>query len=160
VLNSILIDAGPLIALFDSSDRHHKGIKSFLKENPYRYISTVAVFTEVSHMLDFSVHAQRDFYEWIMCKGVFISDINQNDMPRIVRLTEQYADLPMDFADATLVVTAEKTGIQEIISLDRDFDVYRLPGKERIHNVYRLSSISSPLNLRDSKSPPYHHRAG
>jgi predicted nucleic acid-binding protein len=57
-------------------------------------------------------------------------------MPRIVELTGKYADLPMDFADATLVVTAEKTGVREIISLDRDFDIYRLPGKELIRNVY------------------------
>jgi predicted nucleic acid-binding protein len=45
----------------------------------------------------------------------------------------------MDFADATLVVTAEKTGIKEIISLDKDFDIYRLPGKEKIRNVYKFS---------------------
>jgi predicted nucleic acid-binding protein len=57
-------------------------------------------------------------------------------MPRILELTEKYADLPMDFAGATLVLTSEKTGIREIISLDRDFDIYRLPGKERIHNIY------------------------
>jgi predicted nucleic acid-binding protein len=137
VLNSILIDAGPLIALFDSSERHHQPIKAFLKEHPFRYVSTLAVFTEVSHMLDFSTDAQRDFYEWVMYKGVFISDINQNDMPRLVELTGKYADLPMDFADATLVITAEKTGIREIISLDRDFDIYRLPGKEQIHNIYQ-----------------------
>jgi predicted nucleic acid-binding protein len=137
VLNSILIDAGPLIALFDSSERHHGPIKAFLKEHPFRYVSTLAVFTEVSHMLDFSTNAQRDFYEWVMYKGVFISDINQNDMPRLVELTGKYADLPMDFADATLVITAEKTGIREIISLDRDFDIYRLPGKEQIHNIYQ-----------------------
>ena len=137
MLNSILIDAGPLIALFDSSERHHQPIKAFLKEHPFRYVSTLAVFTEVSHMLDFSTNAQRDFYEWVMYKGVFISDINQNDMPRLVELTGKYADLPMDFADATLVITAEKTGIREIISLDRDFDIYRLPGKEKIHNIYK-----------------------
>jgi predicted nucleic acid-binding protein len=137
VLNSILIDAGPLIALFDSSEKHHHGIRDFLKKHPYRYFSTVAVFTEVSHMLDFSTAAQRDFYEWVMYKGVFISDINQNDMLRIVELTNKYSDLPMDFADATLVITAEKTGIREIISLDRDFDIYRLPGKELIQNIYK-----------------------
>ncbi|GHV72170.1 pilus biogenesis protein [Spirochaetia bacterium] len=136
MLSSILIDAGPLIALFDSSERHHKSVRDFLKENPYRYVSTLAVLTEVSHMLDFSARAQHDFYEWIMYKGVFINEINQNDMPRIVELTGKYADLPMDFADATLVVTAEKTGIREIISLDKDFDIFRLPGKENIHNVY------------------------
>ena len=72
-----------------------------------------------------------------MCKGIIISDINQNDMPRILELTEKYADLPMDFSDATLVITAEKSGIRKIISLDKDFDIYRLPGIERIHNIYK-----------------------
>jgi predicted nucleic acid-binding protein len=136
MLSSILIDAGPLIALFDSSEKHHRSIRTFLRKNPFRYVSTLAVFTEVSHMLDFSTAAQRDFYEWIMYKGVIISDINQNDMPRLVELTGKYADLPMDFADATLVITAEKTGIREIISLDKDFNIYRLPGKEKISNIY------------------------
>jgi len=88
-------------------------------------------------MLDFSKNAQRDFYEWVMYKGIILSDINQNDMPRILELTEKYSDLPIDFADATLVITAEKTGIREIISLDKDFDIYRLPGREQIHNIYR-----------------------
>ena len=133
----ILIDSGPLIALFDSDDNHHRKVRDFLLEHHYCYISTLAVFTEVSHLLDFSTKAQQDFYEWVMYKGVIISDINQNDMPRIAALTFKYADLPMDFADATLVVTAEKTGIREIISLDRDFDIYRLPGKEKIRNIYR-----------------------
>ena len=136
MLNSILIDAGPLIALFDSSEKHHARVRAFLKASPYRYVSTLAVFTEVSHMLDFSAAAQRDFYEWVTYKGVIISDINQNDMPRITDLTTVYADLPMDLADATLVVTAEKTGIRHIISLDKDFDIYRLPGKELIQNVF------------------------
>jgi predicted nucleic acid-binding protein len=137
MLNSILIDAGPLIALFDASEKRHKPVRDFLKKHPYHYVSTLAVFTEVSHMLDFSVNAQKDFYEWVMYKGVIISDINQNDMPRLLELTGKYSDLPMDFADATLVITAEKTGIKEIISLDKDFNIYRLPGKEMIRNVYR-----------------------
>lgn len=132
----ILIDAGPLIALFDSSERHHRPVRAFLKKRPWRFVSTLAVITEVSHILDFDYRAQKDFYRWVMLKGVIISDINQNDFPRIAELTQKYADLPMDFADATLVVTAEKTGIRRIISLDRDFNVYRLPGKEAIQNVY------------------------
>ena len=137
MVKPVLIDSGPLIALFDSSDNFHKKTLDFLSKDSYRFISTLAVFTEVSHMLDFSTDAQRDFYEWVMYKGVFISDINQNDMPRLLELTGKYADLPMDFADATLVITAEKTGIREIISLDKDFDIYRLPGKEQIHNIYQ-----------------------
>ena len=142
MINSILIDAGPLIALFDNSDKYHKKVRDFLKGlmpgQAFRFVSTIAVFTEVSHILDFSINAQRDFYEWVMCKGVIISDINQNDMPRLVELTGKYADLPMDFADATLVITAEKTGIREIISLDKDFEIYRLPGREKISNIFKL----------------------
>jgi predicted nucleic acid-binding protein len=42
----------------------------------------------------------------------------------------------MDFADATLLIVAEKTGIRKIISIDSDFDIYRLPGKIRIENVF------------------------
>jgi len=137
VNDRILIDAGPFIALFDVDDHHHSKIMDFINKHRYCYISTLAVLTEVSHLLRFSVKAQHDFYEWAMHKGVIISDINQHDLPRIIELTNKYADLPMDFADATLVVTAEKTGIREIISIDKDFDVYRLPGKEKIHNIYQ-----------------------
>ena len=137
----ILIDAGPLIALFDASDKQHQKTKDFFKNYQYLYISTLAVITEVSHLLDFSVKAQRDFYEWVMFKGVIISDINQHDMPRILELTDKYSDLPMDFADATLVVTAAKTGIREIISLDKDFDIYRLPGREKIRNIYPATLV-------------------
>jgi len=139
LLDSILIDAGPLIALFDSSDKRHSGIRSFLKKNPYRFVSTIAVFTEVSHMLDFNINVLRDFYEWVMYKGIIIGDINQNDMLRLIELTGKYSDVPMDFADATLVITAEKTGIRQIISMDRDFYIYRLPGKEQIKNIYPLN---------------------
>lgn len=132
----ILIDAGPFIALFDNDDNHHQTIRDFFLKQHYRFISTLAVFAEVSHMLNFNVKAQHNFYEWTMYHGVIISDINQHDIPRLIELTDKYADLPMDFADATLVITAEKTGIREIVSLDKDFDVYRLPGKEHIRNVY------------------------
>jgi predicted nucleic acid-binding protein len=90
-------------------------------------------------MLDFNINALRDFYEWVMYKGIIIGDINQNDMLRLIELTGKYADVPMDFADATLVITAEKTGIRQIISLDRDFYIYRLPGKEQIKNIYPLN---------------------
>jgi predicted nucleic acid-binding protein len=138
VQDRILIDAGPLIALFDSDDNRYKGVRSFIKKHQYRFISTLAVFTEVSHMLDFSVEAQQDFYEWVMHHGVIIADINQHDMPRIAELTKKYSDLPMDFADATLIVAAEKSGIRKIISLDKDFDIYRLPGREKIRNVYQF----------------------
>jgi predicted nucleic acid-binding protein len=108
----------------------------FLRNKNYLFVSTLAVFAEVSYMLSVRLDAQLDFFEWVIRRGVILQEITQNDIPRIVELTKKYADLPMDFADATLVVAAEKTGIREIISIDADFDVYRLTGKMPIHNVF------------------------
>ncbi|MDR0662813.1 MAG: PIN domain-containing protein [Spirochaetaceae bacterium] len=136
MLNTVLVDAGPLIALFDRDDNYHEAVKNFLSKGQYRFVSTAAVFTEVSYMLNFSVGAQIDFFEWVLKKGVILYDVERRGISRIIELLQKYSDLPMDFADATLVLAAEKTGIRSIISIDSDFDVYRLPGKEKIHNIF------------------------
>jgi len=133
---TVLVDSGPLIALFDRSDAYHERMLAFIREVPYRFVTTLAVLTEVSHMLDFSVNVQVDFFEWVMNRGLDLEEITQGDIPRIINLTKKYHDLPMDFADATLVVAAENTGLREIISIDSDFDIYRLPGKLLIHNIF------------------------
>jgi predicted nucleic acid-binding protein len=137
MLNSILIDSGPLIALFDQDDKYNKRITAFIRDKSWRLVTTSAVVTEVSHMLNFNVLAQINFFEWILRRGLLIEDIKQQDIGRVIELTRKYQDLPMDFADCTLVIAAEKTGIRSIISIDSDFDVYRLPGKVRIENVFR-----------------------
>jgi predicted nucleic acid-binding protein len=87
-------------------------------------------------MLNFNVGAQIDFFEWVLKKGVILYNVECEGISRIIELIQKYSDLPMDFADASLVLAAEKTGIRSIISIDSDFDVYRLPGKEKIHNIF------------------------
>ena len=134
--NTVLVDAGPLIALFDKDDSYHKSIKGFMLANEFKLITTIAVITETSHMLDFNVQTQIDFLKWINDKGIIIHDIQQKDIQRIIELSTKYSDIPMDFADATLVVAAEQTGIHKIISIDSDFEIYRLPSKERIENIF------------------------
>ena len=136
MINYILIDTGPLIALFDRDDNYHDRIIKFIKEGRYKFITTLSVITEVEHMLDFNVNVQIDFLEWIMKEGVLLQEIQQKDISRIIELTKKYRDRPMDFADATLVIAAERTGIKKIISIDSDFDIYRLPGKAKIENIF------------------------
>jgi predicted nucleic acid-binding protein len=42
----------------------------------------------------------------------------------------KYSDLPMDFADASLVAVAERMGLSRVFTLDRsDFSVYRRNGR-------------------------------
>ena len=135
--NAVLVDAGPLIALFDRDDAYHQKIVDFIKDKAFKFVTTSAVITEVSHMLDFDLRAQLAFFEWVMREGVILHTIAQDDMARIVELTQKYSDRPMDFADATLVIAAEKRGIRQILSIDSDFDIYRLPGKVMIENLFK-----------------------
>ena len=136
MLNTVLIDAGPLIALFDRDDKYHTSIVEFIKNTNYRFISTTAVLTETMYMLDFNTAVQLNFLEWIMKEGVIIHEIKQSNIKRIIDLTKKYSDRPMDFADATLVIAAEERGIQQIISIDSDFDIYRLYNKMKIENIF------------------------
>jgi len=136
MLNTVLIDTGPLIALFDRDDKYHTSIIEFIKNTNYRFISTTAVLTETMYMLDFNTAVQLNFLEWIMKEGVIIHEIKQSNIKRIIDLTKKYSDRPMDFADATLVIAAEERGIRQIISIDSDFDIYRLYNKMKIENIF------------------------
>ena len=132
---STLVDSGPLVALFDSSDHHHVSTLAFMGEFRGVLITTWPVITEVCHLLKFSVNVQLNFLRWVQRGGLEIAEIEGAVIERIIALTEKYRDRPMDLADASLVVLAMKTGIHDILSLDADFDIYRLPDKSRLTNV-------------------------
>lgn len=135
-MKRILIDSGPLIALFDASDAYHQRAIEFLKANQYHLVTTIASVTETLHLLDFNRKAQIDFLEWISRGGLEVRNIENADFKRIKELTEQYADLPMDFADSCLVLLAEKLGLNAIATIDRDFLIYRIKGRKKFQNIF------------------------
>jgi uncharacterized protein len=134
-MKKILIDSGPLIALFDSSDRYHKKAVDFIKNNTLLLITTIASITETLHLLDFNRNAQIDFLEWVNRGAVEIYNIESIDFKRLKELTEKYRDLPMDFADSCLVLLAEKNNINTIATIDRDFSIYRINGKKKFKTI-------------------------
>ena len=134
-MNKILVDSGPLIALFDSSDKYHQKTVQFIESNRFLLITTIASITETLHLLDFNRNAQLDFIEWVQRGGVEIANIINPDFQRIKQLTETYSDLPMDFADSCLVLLAEKMDINTIATVDRDFSIYRIKGKKAFKTI-------------------------
>ena len=134
-MKKILIDSGPLIALFNSSDKYHEKSVDFIKTNKYPLITTLASITETLHLLDFNRNAQIDFLEWISRGAVEIHNIDNNDFKRLKDLTEKYRDLPMDFADSCLFYIAEKFNIHTIATIDRDFTIYRIKGKKKFKTL-------------------------
>ncbi|MFV9691120.1 MAG: type II toxin-antitoxin system VapC family toxin [Desulfobacteria bacterium] len=127
----ILIDSGPLIALFDASDKYHHEAIDFIKNNKFPLVTTIASITETLHLLDFNRNAQIDFLEWIHRGAVEINNIEKHDFKRLKKLTEKYRDLPMDFADSCLVYLAEKLDLNTIATIDRDFTIYRIKGRRK-----------------------------
>jgi len=135
-MRSILIDAGPLIGLFDRSDSHHFKAVRFLEEFNGTLWTTWPVITEVSHMLDFSTRVQLAFLEWIRRGGVQLFPLGGDHVERIIELSQKFQDVPMDLADASLIVASEEKGIKEIASIDSDFYLYRDIRNRYLSNVF------------------------
>ncbi|MCA4896519.1 MAG: PIN domain-containing protein [Cytophagales bacterium] len=135
-MQSTLVDAGPLIALFDKSDSYHTRAVCFLKQSQGFLITTWPVIAEVSHMLDFSTKTQINFLKWINRGGLQIFDLEFYHLIRMIELSEKFTDVPMDLADATLIVASEAKGITKIASIDSDFYVYRDIRNKYLTNVF------------------------
>jgi len=135
-MKNTLIDAGPLIALFNRNDKYHQKIKDFIKTYDGVLTTSWPVVTEVCHMLDFNINTQIDFLKWVKLGGIRIEDIKSTEIERIIQLSEKYSDIPMDLADASLVIISERLKIKEIITIDSDYCIYRTTQKEMIKNIF------------------------
>ncbi len=135
-MKNTLIDAGPLIALFNNSDQFHTAAVTFVKNFQGRLLTTWPVVTETSHMLSFSTRSQIHFLEWIYRGGLQIIELNQTHIARLIELSKKFDDVPMDLADASLIVASEKHGITEIASIDSDFYIYRDIRNQYLTNVF------------------------
>ena len=125
-MNAIL-DTGPWVALIDRSESKHDACVQWLKSYSGKLFSTEAVLTEVLYLLNFSVKAQTVAIDFVLKSVVEIIPSSIESLRKAKNLLHKYADLPMDFADATLVCLAIDTDINTIITFDRkDFSIYRL----------------------------------
>jgi predicted nucleic acid-binding protein len=132
----IAVDTGPLVALFNRGDGSYDTALRFFRSTDADFVVNVAVLTEACHLLSFSSAAVRDALVWVIAAF----DVDQHtgsDLPRIMEIMAKYADLPADFADASLVAMCERRGVAQIATLDKDFDVYQLSTGERLRNVFR-----------------------
>ena len=136
-MQKTLIDAGPCIALFDRDDRYHDQVKKVLQTFRGMLVTSWPVVTEVSHMLDFDQRVQVNFLRWIERGAVEIAALSSDDLPGIITLTEKYADKPMDLADATLLIIAERENIDDILSIDRDFSIYKTARGRVLNNLLK-----------------------
>lgn len=129
----ILMDTGPLVAIVSAQDQHHaECVSSF--EGIQEPLGTVwPVISESMHLLASYPQGQEAVWSMFRRGGIGLLPLDLGDIMRIRELMRQYADQPMDLADAALVTVAEREGIRTIFTVDkRDFSVYRLHGRGRL----------------------------
>ena len=128
----ILIDKGPIVALFDKDDRYHALCVQILKEIREPLITTWPVLTECFYLLNFSWEVQDNLWLFIQRGGIEIYPLEKDLIIRCRELMKQYHDLPMDLADATLVALADILEVPKIFTLDhKDLTIYRFKQKKR-----------------------------
>lgn len=136
----VIVDTGFWLALADQQDIYHKPAKRTLQQIDEPLITTWCVITETCYMLlkRKGVPAQTAFMTSIANKAFELFDLQSHHALRIAQLMQQYANLPMDLADASLVILAEELGHGRILSVDyRDFNTYRWKNNQPFQNLFQ-----------------------
>jgi uncharacterized protein len=132
VLADGLIDTGAILAIVDADDRWHSLCLEALLTVRIPLLTTEAVLTEAFHLTGKSTHKIDRMWAFVRSGALSVCPINDSDLLELNALMVQYADRPMDFADATLVHLAAREHIGLILTIDHDdFETYRLPGRKR-----------------------------
>lgn len=123
-----LCDTGPLINLIDDRQVGHSAVDALFAELIEPPITTIACIAEAVHILRKLRGWQRTemLFEMIHNGSLRIAPLGVDDLARMRQLMSQYRNVPMDFADASLVTVAERLAIRNVISIDNDFFIYRL----------------------------------
>jgi len=137
----IIADTGFWVGILNERDAYHAVALKTAQNLREPLITTIPVITEVCYLLQkrrgqaFATAFLRSYR-----RGAFqLFDLNDSHIARAEQLMQQYANLPMDFADASLVILAESIGHGRIVSTDqRDFDTYRWKNRHPFHNLLEL----------------------
>jgi predicted nucleic acid-binding protein len=108
----------------------------FFEQCSSQLITTIPCVTEVMYLLNKDYRTQNEFLNDLAQKLYQYIPLLPEDFTRIRQLNEQYADLPGDFADLSLIAISERLNISAIITLDSDFDIYRRYRKQPFQRIY------------------------
>jgi uncharacterized protein len=126
-LRGWLLDTGPLVAYLVASEKDHPRVSACLDAFTGQLFTTSAVITEAMHFVARARHGPTLLSEFVVQSRLQVRDFSEaGELSEAARRMEKYSDVPMDYADATLVLLAEDLGVFEILTLDRrGFSAYR-----------------------------------
>jgi predicted nucleic acid-binding protein len=127
----LLLDTGAFVALVDRSETRHTNCVAALEQWSGPIVTTEAVLTETVYLVGPHWSAQRVCLEFFARGAFLLVPSSAQSLRRVAALMEKYKDVPMDFADATLVTLGEDLDTAHVFTLDRrGFSAYRLKGRK------------------------------
>lgn len=129
---TIIADTGPLVAYFDRSDKEHRWVREQFEQLEDPILCCQPVITEVLFLL------KRDGLnpDWVLAmveRGILLCSFDlPGEVPSLRRLLHQYRDLPASLADVCLVRMSEMHPASAVLTLDRDFLIYRRNKRQTI----------------------------
>jgi uncharacterized protein len=128
---NLVIDTGPLVALLDRSERNHAACVEVVRKWRGKLITTEAVLTETLYLLNATWQAQQNCLGMFTREAILLLPTTPQSLRRVATLMKKYEDVPMDYADATLVVLCEELNSNAVFTLDRrGFSAYRMNGRK------------------------------
>lgn len=127
-----IVDAGPLVALLSARDHHHAWAKAAFASVKPPALTCEAVLAEAWHLLGRSSNGQRALLDLVAGGTLAVEFSLMAELSPVRRLVARYRDRPMSLADACLVRLAELFDEAVVVTLDRDFSVYRKHGRQSI----------------------------
>jgi predicted nucleic acid-binding protein len=126
-MDAWLLDTGPIVAFLDDTDAAHRMVVRGFERFAGRFVTTDAVVVEAMHLVSRSPAGPGLLIDFLFSSQAAIhASMSADDLLQAGELMTKYADVPMDFADATLVLLAARLRITAVCTLDRrGFRTYR-----------------------------------
>jgi predicted nucleic acid-binding protein len=127
-----LADTGAILALLDADDDWHQRCADAFASLRLPLATSAAVLAELFHLLHRRTRESELAWQFLRSDVVTVLPIIDEDLDRLEQLMIQYHDRPMDFADATLVLLAEREALSTVFTIDHDdFETYRIGGRSK-----------------------------
>ena len=123
-----LTDTGPIVAIIDPKDKNHARCWQTMQSLSYLgLVMPTACLVEALYLLGKSggYSHQRKLWNMIEAGAVQLRTETTAECMQAGQLMDKFAGIPMDYADAIVVISADALDTNTIFTMDRHFYAYR-----------------------------------
>lgn len=125
---SVLVDAGYIVALLSKSDEYHEWAALQAPRMAPPWLTCEAVLSEAFHLL--GTRGSAALVSLLRRGAITLAFQLAGHVEPVVKLMQKYADVPMSLADACLVRMTETATDAVVLTTDKDFQIYRRLGRQ------------------------------